>query len=71
MKTDHTQRQNKIQNFSIGTPIDFPRVEETHGGRSVFIGMFENFLDAYNDALGEVNEALSNQNDIAAVKDKV
>lgn len=49
MKTDYTQRQTKITNFSIGSPIDFPRIEDNHGGRSVFVGMLENFLDAYNE----------------------
>ena len=38
-----------MKNFSIGSPIDFQRVEESLGGRSVFVGMLGSFLDCFQD----------------------
>ena len=76
MKTDQTQRQDKLNNFSIGSPIDFPRVENNHGGKSVFISMFGNFLDIFNEYLVELTSTLANENErdkinakIVAIKD--
>ena len=71
MKTDQTQRQNKLTNFSVGNPIDLPRIVDKHGGYQVFVGMLGTFLDNFNETLAEISVILLSESEYSKLGPKV
>ena len=55
----------------MGNPIDFPRIENDHGGHEVFISMLGTFLDCFNDNLTEIQSILLNESIYVQLKPKV
>ena len=68
--TDNTTRSGKpkLNNFSIGAPIDFERIKESMGDRDVVIGMLGNFLDIFDEHLGPLKNEMDANKDSESIK---